>query len=355
MTTSKDIEEYMVKAFDHINESIKNISDTLKDLQESIKDVQDAFVEYKTLKEIESKTVKIAPSQRSFISAQKLVNLSPKAYDSKLVESSNRYDGPITLAQNLKFSQEHIKMFETINKFYDYKTNPEIIRVKPKTGKPSKYPRFICSEATKPEIVHRLFVHGFLDKVITDESMNSICKLPSIIVESVRNVASTYQSGLYGVQIFDASTDLLGKPIILCQIFTVGNHCNIYGDNGNLNSKIPCELETFQEYLSKKRAGGLHTLIGKLTVMIREKQARLIGQSKGGEVEEIVTIFFEREGLYQETSTLEGFLDRIKNLGHKHAKDTLEYYYKELKSKQVQVNFVTGKQQSRNVESTDPF
>ena len=124
----------------------------------------------------------------------------------------------IIMADRIKYPKETIEAFERITKYYDYKSNTTILR----NGKTSRYPRYICTENADPTIVKNLLKFGFIDKIIVDDTLSSISKLPSLLVESVEAMKESYgPGGTYGIQVFDACTDLTGKPIILCQIFRV--------------------------------------------------------------------------------------------------------------------------------------
>ena len=173
-------------------------------------------------------------------------------------------------------------------------------------------------------VVEKLFIYGFIDKIIVDETLYSISKLPTIIIESIQAMTDSFGQGAYGIQIFDACTDLVGKPILICQIFKIGKNSNIQRDYADLKKTIPCTLEKFQEWISNKRVIGLLTLKGKIDDMLRAGKANVIGSSKGGQVEEIITIYYNNETISQDTMALTGLRDKIINLKHNHAKETIE-------------------------------
>lgn len=75
----------------------------------------------------------------------------------------------------------------------------------------SKYPIYLCSEKANPDVVEKLFTYEFIDKIMVDVTLYSISKLPSLILESVRATIESYGNGTFGIQIFDASTDLTGN------------------------------------------------------------------------------------------------------------------------------------------------
>lgn len=111
---------------------------------------------------------------------------------------------------------------------------------------------------------------------MVDQTLYNISKLPSIIVESVTSMMESFGQGIYRIQIFDASTDLVGKPIIICQLFKIGK-VPINGDYEDLKLSAPCTIEKFQEWLSTKRAIGLMTLKTKIQDMLKAGKANIIG------------------------------------------------------------------------------
>ncbi|KAK4349441.1 hypothetical protein RND71_032196 [Anisodus tanguticus] len=252
--------------------------------------------------------------QKTFVPfSSKLATMSPAIPSTSSV---------VSMADTLKFRPEVITAYEKINKFYDYKTNPDILR----SAKLSKYPRFICSERANSNIVERLFTYGFIDKIVTDDKMNNLTKLPQIITRSTELMMESFGKGIYGIQILDASTDLKGKPIIICQNFKTGRNSTINGEDKNLNQKILCTLEKFQDWMSTKRAFGLITLKTRIEDMIRNRKASVIGSSKGGDVEEIMTLYYDNDIEVKETTELTLLLDKITNLKHTHAEETIRHY-----------------------------
>ncbi|KAK4364272.1 hypothetical protein RND71_015630 [Anisodus tanguticus] len=90
--------------------------------------------------------------------------------------------------------------------------------------------------------------------------------------------------------------------------------------------KIPCTLEKFQEWLSVKRAIGLSTLKSKIEDMLRAGKASIIGNTKGGETEELITLYYNNDVLSQDTILLTNMHDRIIKMEHKHSSETVEQY-----------------------------
>ena len=230
------------------------------------------------------------------------------------------------MSDKLKYSPEMVRAYEQIVKFYDYKSNPNICRL----TKSTKYPRYTCCEDANPDIVYNLFMHVFIDKIITNDIMHCISKLPSVIVRSMEAMVQEMGAGPYGIQIFDASTDLLGKPIIICQMFKVGrNAAEIIGETKSLKLQPPCDISNFQIWLSEKRAIGLATLKSKIQDILRARRAVVIGESNGGgDAEHIITLYYDNTVQNSGSVALETMLDKIVNLKYKHATHTIEHYQK---------------------------
>ncbi|KAL8090282.1 hypothetical protein AgCh_039667 [Apium graveolens] len=75
----------------------------------------------------------------------------------------------VSISDRIKYPKEYIEAFEKITKFYDYKSNNTILR----TGKFSKYPRYICTEDADPKVVEILLMLGFIDKIMVDETLRA--------------------------------------------------------------------------------------------------------------------------------------------------------------------------------------
>lgn len=301
ITKNHDTIAYLHKEIDTKVQENKHL---LESLYEAIKN---------RMKTLQSPTTK----PQAFIS--KLATMPSSSNTSQILPTISP---EITMSDKLKYSSEVLTAYEKIMKFYDYKTSMNILR----SLKLSKYPRYLCSEKANPDVVEKLFTYGFIDKIMVDETLYSISKLPSLIIESVKVMIDAYGNGTIGVQIFDASTDLTGKPIVICQLFRMGKK-EIQGDYADLTLPPPCTLANFQEWLCMKRAIGLSTLKNKIDDMIRAGKAKVIGTSKGGAIEEIITIYYDNETISRDTVELEKMRDRINRLQHTHAKQTIEHYH----------------------------
>lgn len=259
----------------------------------------------------------ITPTTKPMTFSSKLVTM-PSSSISISTNLSN-----LSMSDKLKYTPETLKAYDQITKYYDYKSNPDTCRL----SKSTKYPRYICYENAKPETVYNLFMYGFVDKILTDEDMYSISKLPSSIIRSMEAMIKEMGTGSYGIQIFDASTDLVGKPIILCQLFKTGKNTEIMGDTQSLKIPFPCDIGKFQEWLCEKRAIGLSTLRSKIRDMIRAGKAVVISESHGGGItEHIITLYYDYSITHSGTAALEIMLDKIENLKYNHAKHTIECY-----------------------------
>jgi len=229
----------------------------------------------------------------------------------------------ITLKDRVTFTKEYTESFEKIQKYYDYKTNTTILR----NGKFGKYPRYICRENADSTVVKNLLLLGFIDKIMVDETLSSIAQLPSTITQSLQSYMNSYgPGGIYGIQVFDACTDLTGKPILLCQIFKYGRNTTIEGENTSLKTDMTCTIEQFGDWLCNKRAIGIATLKSKLEDMIRGGKACVIGTSKGGLAEEILTIYYNNDIISRDTTALNEMHARLSDLKHNHAQKTKEIY-----------------------------
>ena len=255
----------------------------------------------------------------------------------------------LSMSERVKYPKEYIEAFEKIAKFYDYKSNNTILR----TGKFSKYPRYICKEDADPKIVENLLMFGFIDKIMVDETLKSISKLPSLIVESVNAMMQSYgPGGIYGVQVFDACTDLVGKPILICQIFKYGRNTTIEGDNTSLKTPMPCTIEEFQDWISNKRAIGLSVLKSKIEDLIKGRKACILGSRMGGDVEEILTLYYNNDVLKTDTSDLVAMHDRITGGIYKHAPKTKEIF-KDIITGQRRKTIVVLKPSAKEVKGED--
>ncbi|KAL1831560.1 hypothetical protein ACET3Z_001211 [Daucus carota] len=229
----------------------------------------------------------------------------------------------INLTDRIKHPKDYIQAFEKITKFYDYKSNSTILR----NGKFSKYPRYICKENADPSLVKSLLMYGFIDKIMVDETLTSISMLPSLIAESVQAMMQSYgPGGIYGVQVFDACTDLTGKPILICQIFKYGRNTAIEGDSTSLKAPMPCTLEEFEDWICNKRAIGIAVLKSKLEDFIRGRKACVLGSRMGGDVEEILTLYYNNDVLKTDTTELTAMYKRIIEGKYNHSMKTRELY-----------------------------
>ena len=291
--------------------------------------------------------------QNPVILTTKLQTFTSKLATMPSTSISNQISPSITMSQKLKYSPETITAFEKIMKFYDYKSNQEILRC----SKVSKYPRYLCSEISNPDVVEKLFAYGFIDKIVVTETLQSISKLPTIIVDSVNAMMESFGKGAYGIQIFDASTDLVGKPIVICQIFKIGKNTNITGDYKELKLPEPCTIDKFQDWLSAKRAIGLLTLKSKLEDMMKAGKSTVIASGKGGQVEEIITLYYSHEAITADSTAFQGMYDRIINLKHAHAKTTIEQYQEMIgpKKRPIVTNTIRDIKIIKEEGSSDPF
>ena len=163
--------------------------------------------------------------------------------------------------------------------------------------------------------------------------------------------------GIYGVQVFDACTDLVGKPIIICQIFKYGRNTTIEGDNTSLKTHMPCTIEEFQEWISNKRAIGLSVLKSKLDDLIRGRKACVLGSSMRGDVEEILTLYYNNDILKTDTSNLVAMHNRITGGNYNHAPKTKELF-KDIITGQRRKTMVVLKPTAREAkeeECSNPF
>lgn len=319
MATIDRMEKY-TKIIEELKGSNKIIIDSAKELLERanenmkiIERLEKALLEdYKMMKKLKT------PNESMHINPFPKLTISPETSTS--------------MADKVKHSKDLREVYEIINQFYDYKTDNTILRSRIVT----KYPRFICNVNADPDIVLRLFTYGFIYSIIVDETLNNISKLPRIIIESIVTMMESFGRSIYGIQVFDASTDLVGKPIIICQMFIVGKNTEIPGDNTSLNMKIPCKSEQFHEWLCEKRARGIVALKSKIKDMIKTKKANIIAQDKGGgETEEIITLHYNTQYSTSDITTLQEMYERIINLKHTHDKKTIEEYNSLTKEKQI--------------------
>lgn len=227
----------------------------------------------------------------------------------------------ITLADRTKYPKTYTDAYERIVKYYDYKSNNTIVR----NTKLMKYPRYICLTNADPLVVKNLLLHGFVDKIMTDETLMSISKLPSLLTESVQAMMKSYgPGGIYEIQVFDACSDLTGKPILLCQIFKQGRNSDIEFMKESLKMSTPCTLEQFQEWICNKRAIGISTLKSKLEDLIRGRKSCVIAYGQGGDVEDIITLYYNNDVLSTDVTNLSIMHSNIAGLKHKHATRTME-------------------------------
>ncbi|KAJ8563438.1 hypothetical protein K7X08_031890 [Anisodus acutangulus] len=266
--SSSDFEEYIAKAMQEIIRTNEMMITKLQENTQTINKLVEAIQDFSKLKILQKETpqrtlITIPPvQQKTFVPFSSKLATMPSAIPST--------SSPVSMADNLKYRPEVINAYEKINKFYDYKTNPDII-----------------------------------------------------ITRSTELMMESFDKGIYGIQILDASTDLKGKPIVICQIFKTGRNSTISGDDKNLNMKIPCTLEKFQNWISEKRVFGLLTLKSRIEDMLRNRKASVIGTSKGGDVEEIMTLYYGNDIEVKETTELTLLLDKITNLKHTHAEETI--------------------------------
>lgn len=317
---NNNLEEYIsnitiaiMKNHEIIDAKVQENKHLLESLNEAIKN---------RIKTLQSPTTKPQAFTSKLVTMPSSSNTMPSSSNTNPSQISPTTSSAITMSDKLKYPSEVITAYEKIMKFYDYKKNMHILR----SLKLSKYPRYLCSEKADPKVVEKLFTYGFIDKIMVDETLYSIARLPSLIMESVKAMIQSYGNGTYGIQIFDASTDLTGKPIVICQIFRMGKK-EIQGDYADLTLAPPCTLENFQEWLCMKRAIGLSTLRSKIDDMIRAGKANIIGTSKGGPVEELITIYYDNETISKDTMELERLRDRIIRLQHSHARQTIEHFH----------------------------
>ena len=257
----------------------------------------------------------------------------------------------INLTDRIKYPNDYIEAFEKITKFYDYKSNSTILR----NGKFSKYPRYICKENADPSLVKSLLMYGFIDKIMVDETLTSISMLPSLIAESVQAMMQSYgPGGIYGVQVFDACTDLTGKPILICQIFKYGRNTAIEGDNTSLKAPMPCTLEEFEDWICNKRAIGIAVLKSKLEDFIRGRKACVLGTRMGGDVEEILTLYYNNDVLKTDTTELTAMYKRVTEGKYNHSMKTRELY-KEMTPGQRRKTVVTLQSPSKEEGCSNPF
>lgn len=304
MTPTDRMEEYLVKSLKQLKEGNKQLREKLEEQDKAIEQMEEALKDYELIKKLKISDEPNTPI-RQFTRLGTLPN------------------NDLKFADKLKYDKNLQEVYDIINTFYSYQSNQTIYR----PIRDPKYPRYICMEHAKPDIVLKLFTYGCLDKVFVDETLYSISKLPSIIVKSVKAMMGNIGSGLYGIQIFDASTDLVGKPIIICQLFKTGEKTTIEGNNMSINAKIPCKIEYFQNWLCEKRALGVLTIKSKIESMINERKTYVLGQEKGGEVEEIITLYYSKYVTNDnDNPTLEDFNERLTNLEHTHAPKTIEEY-----------------------------
>lgn len=316
----ENFEKYITDVTSHIstnNEKItklqKEIETLVQENQHFLKQIMEAIKDKTTLQA----SVAI-PTIKPITFSSKLATMpSPSTNISTTLSN-------LSMSDRLKHSPEIVKTYEQMMKYYDYKSNPDVCRL----TKSTKYPRYICCENAKPDIVYNLFIHGFVDKILTNETMYCISKLPSIIVKSVEAMIREMGAGSYGIQVFDASTDLVGKPIIICQLFKLGrNMADIVGETKSLKLPNPCDINKFQEWLCEKRAIGLATLRSKIQDILRARKVIIISESHGGGfTESIITLYYDNIIQNSGTMALEIMLDKIENLKYNHAKHTTEYY-----------------------------
>lgn len=315
---NNNFEEYISKVTTAITKNHETIAYLHKEIDAKVQENKHLLESLNEAIKNQMKTLQSPTTKpQSFIS--KLATMPSTSNTSHI---SPTISSDITMSDKLKYPSEVLIAYEKIMKFYDYKKNMNILR----SLKLSKYPRYLCSELANPDVVEKLFTYGFIDKIMVDETLYSISKLPSLMVESVKAMIASYGNGTYGIQIFDVSTDLTGKPIVICQLFRMGKK-EIQGDYANLTLPPPCTLANFQDWLCMKRAIGLSTLKGKIDDMIRAGKAKVLGTSKGGAVEEIITIYYDNETISRDTMELERLRDRIVRLQHTHAKQTIKHFH----------------------------
>lgn len=80
--------------------------------------------------------------------------------------------------------------------------------------------------------------------------------------------------------------------------------------------------------------------------------------SHGGQVEEIITLYYDNDSMTRDGMNLERMYDKIINLRHTHAKETLEQY--NILAGQRKRPIITGTNKTNNAnikreESCDPF
>ncbi|KAL1820219.1 hypothetical protein ACET3Z_015088 [Daucus carota] len=198
-------------------------------------------------------------------------------------------------------------------------------------------------------------MYGFIDKIKVDETLTSISMLPSLIAESVQAMMQSYgPGGIYGVQVFDACTDLIGKPILICQIFKYGRNTAIEGDNTSLKAPMPCTLEEFEDWICNKRAIGIAVLKSKLEDFIRGRKACVLGTRMGGDVEEILTLYYNNDVLKTDTTELTAMYKRVTEGKYNHSMKTRELY-KEMTSGQRRKTVVTLQSPSKEEGCSNPF
>ncbi|XP_065876540.1 uncharacterized protein [Euphorbia lathyris] len=302
---------------------IRNHENFLDNLEEELKKLQSQNNQnirtiaprssYELLGDLHKKPIEM-PTLSSGLSGATTLN------HSKLI---NQNSSEITTSQVIQFPPEMTEAYKNIMKFFTYKKSQTVYR----TIKMTKYPRYICSEDCSPDVVQKLFRYGFLDKVMTDESLNSVSKLPSIIPRSIDELGLRFGRGIFCVQIFDAAMDLEGKPIIIAQIFKTGRNTKIDVDNSDHQWDIPCKVENFKSWLGEKRAHGIHTIKCRLEDYIRNKKVAIIARSNHGEVEEMITINYLME-MGDETSQqiLIEMHTKLMDKKYKHSSETLAHY-----------------------------
>ena len=307
----KTIAKHVEEILSIIKEKNEQVAQLNSDINGLVKTLEDKM---KYLKNIQN-------TPQTFVSRLVTTPTITNITQNPNIPSSSSLSNPITMADKLKYPEEYVTAYEKISKYYDYKSNTTIVRPE----KFSKYPRYICRTNADPTIVKNLLSFGFIDKILTDETLSSISKCPSMITQSVQAMMKSFgPGGIFGIQIFDACTDLTGKPILLCQLYKARRGANEEGDDTNLKIPVPCTLAEFGNWLCTKRAIGLSTIKSKLEDMIRGRKACVIGTGQGGDVEDIITLYYNNDVMNIDTTQLTVMQAKVSALKHKHAEKTME-------------------------------
>lgn len=239
--------------------------------------------------------------QKAFIELQKVQTETPPVQE----------EHELSCLDSFKLNDYQKDLSNFLEKVYDFKGHETVFR----TLKITKYPRYLCTEDCKPAVVKTLFMYGFLDKVITDHTQESIAQLPSVIHRSMDIIFESFGKGLYGLQFHEASSDGVGKPIYVCQIFRVGK--NLEGVSGPFKSEIPCTSENVQDWIEEKRSSGLFAIIKQLELALKSEKLSVITHTRQGPVS---------KAMMDEQSVIQGMLDRLKNLKHNHTPGTIKKF-----------------------------